>query len=39
MKFLLNFCNLHKILYIVEKRYQLHSLNVSEVIDFEKCGY
>ena len=38
-EFLLHFRNLHKMLIILEKKDELHSLNISEVIDPDKCGY
>ena len=39
LKFLLNFCNLHKIQCISKKKDQLHSSNISELIDSDKYGY
>ena len=39
LKFSLGFCSPKKSSTFSKKKDQLHSLNISEVIDSEKCGY
>ena len=39
LKILLHFYNLRKIFPILKKEDHLHTLNILEVIDSEKCGY
>ena len=39
LQFLSHFSNVKNIFLILKKKDQLHSLNISEVIDLDKCGY
>ena len=39
LEFLFHFWNLHKILRILKKKDQLYSLNILEIIQYQKCRY